>query len=34
MAVKLGYTNVWIMPKGLDGWKEAGLPTEPKGRDG
>lgn len=29
VAVKLGYSNVWVMPKGLDGWKEAGLPTDP-----
>jgi rhodanese-related sulfurtransferase len=32
-ALKLGYTQVFIMAAGIKGWKEAGLPTEtaPKG---
>ncbi len=26
---KMGYSNVVVMPEGLDGWSSAGLPTEP-----
>jgi rhodanese-related sulfurtransferase len=25
-AVDLGYTSVFIMPQGIDGWVKAGLP--------
>lgn len=28
-AVKYGYTNVSIMPDGIEGWKKAGKPLEP-----
>ncbi len=27
-ALNLGYTHVFIMPAGIQGWKAAGLPTE------
>jgi len=27
-AAKLGYTNVWIMPDGIQGWLKAGKPVE------
>ena len=27
-AIKLGYTDVFIMPAGIMGWKRANLPTE------
>ena len=27
-AVKYGYTNVFVMPEGIVGWKKAGKPTE------
>jgi len=26
--MKMGYTNVYIMPAGIDGWEKAGLATE------
>ncbi len=29
-ALKLGYTNVFIMPEGIAGWEQAKLPTEKK----
>lgn len=27
-ALKLGYSKVFIMPAGIKGWKDAGLPVE------
>jgi len=27
-AVKLGYTQVFIMPAGIQGWEKAGKPVE------
>jgi len=30
VAVELGYSDVWLMPKGIDGWRAAGLPVEGK----
>ncbi len=27
-AVKLGYTNVFVMPDGIFGWVKAGKPVE------
>jgi rhodanese-related sulfurtransferase len=29
-AVELGYKNVFVMSDGIDGWKKAGHPVEPK----
>jgi rhodanese-related sulfurtransferase len=29
-AVKLGYTHVLVMPEGIFGWVNAGLPVEPR----
>jgi rhodanese-related sulfurtransferase len=29
MAIALGWTNVYVMPDGIFGWVEAGLPVEP-----
>ena len=29
--MKLGYTNVFIMPAGIRGWQKAGKPTESGG---
>jgi rhodanese-related sulfurtransferase len=26
-AAELGYTNLYIMPAGIDGWNKAGLPV-------
>jgi rhodanese-related sulfurtransferase len=28
-AIALGWTNVYVMPDGIFGWVEAGLPVEP-----
>jgi len=28
-ALKQGYTNVRVFPLGIDGWQNAGMPTEP-----
>jgi len=27
-AVKLGHTNVFVMPAGIQGWEKAGKPVE------
>lgn len=27
-AAKMGYTRVFVMPDGIDGWVKAGLPVE------
>jgi len=27
-AAKLGYTNVWVMPDGIQGWLKAARPVE------
>lgn len=27
-ALKLGYTNVFVMPDGMEGWKKAGKPIQ------
>ena len=29
-AAKLGFTKVYVMPEGIDGWVKSGLPTESK----
>jgi rhodanese-related sulfurtransferase len=29
MAIALGWTNVYVMPDGIFGWVDAGLPVEP-----
>ena len=27
-AAKLGFTKLYVMPEGIDGWVKAGKPTE------
>jgi len=31
-AAQLGYTRVYVMPEGIQGWLKAGKPTEPAPR--